>query len=260
MLLPPAQTKNLAKKFKINEKVVLREYIQLVFLKELYDESYSENIFFKGGTAIRLVLNGTRFSEDLDFTVAGSKENFRLFITKFFQKMEKLYGFTFKDRKDTHGVSFLLTSRQGEGNNAIFVKLDFSFREKVFMPTQSILNTEYPVIFTSYINHLSPEEIVSEKIRALMTRNKGRDVYDLWFLLNLNIPISHRLVLEKLKYYDIKDFAYDQLISRIKKFNKDKFISDLQPFIASDQRLRLASLFDYAIAYLEQRITLLTKN
>ena len=93
-----------------------------------------------------------------------------------------------------------------------------------------------------------------------MTRSKGRDVYDLWFLLNQNIPITHRLVLEKLKYYDIKDFTYDQLITRIKKFNKDKFISDLQPFVASDQRLKLAALFDYAVAYLEQKINSLTKN
>jgi predicted nucleotidyltransferase component of viral defense system len=257
MLLPPAQTKILAKKFKIHEKVVLREYIQLVFLKELYDEGYSENIFFKGGTAIRLVLNGTRFSEDLDFTVVGSKDEFRLFITKFFQKMEKLYGFTFKDKKETQGISFLLTSRQGEGNNAIFVKLDFSFREKVFTPTQTILDTEYPVMFNSYINHLSPEEIVSEKIRALMTRSKGRDIYDLWFLLNQNIIIPHKLVLEKLKYYEIKEFDYSQLISRIKKFDKNKFVSDLQVFVSADQRVKLASLFDYAIAYLEKKITTL---
>ena len=43
--------------------------------------------------------------------------------------------------------------------------LDFSFREKVFQPSKSTFDTVYPVIFTSFIYHLSSEEICAEKIR-----------------------------------------------------------------------------------------------
>lgn len=62
------QITDFSKQLKITQSVVVREYIQTLFLKELYEEKFSENIFFKGGTAIRLVLGGTRSSEDLDFT------------------------------------------------------------------------------------------------------------------------------------------------------------------------------------------------
>lgn len=86
------QIKELSKSLKINETVVIREYVQLLFLKELYEEKYSENLFFKGGTAIRLILGGVRFSEDLDFTVDVNREGFDLFIKKFFKKLACLPG------------------------------------------------------------------------------------------------------------------------------------------------------------------------
>jgi len=52
-MLTTNQIKDFSKLLKINTSVVAREYIQTLFLKELYEESYSKNIFFKGGTAIR---------------------------------------------------------------------------------------------------------------------------------------------------------------------------------------------------------------
>lgn len=255
MILSDDQIRTLSKSFKINESVVLREYAQLVFLKELYDENYSKHIFFKGGTAIRLVFGGTRFSEDLDFTVEEEREKFVLFINGFFRKIGKLYGFTFKSRKNMAGATYLLTTDQKYRNSKVFIKLDFSFLEKVLMPSQSTIQTEYPVLFTSFVKHLSPEEIVAEKIRVLLSRNKGRDIYDLWFLLNRNIPIVEKLVLEKLKYYDIKQFSYDQLKSKIKEFSREQFVLDLRPFVPIGERAKLADFFDYIISYLEKKLT-----
>ncbi len=39
---------------KIDKITIEREYWQLLFLQRLYMQPFSENIFFKGGTAIRL--------------------------------------------------------------------------------------------------------------------------------------------------------------------------------------------------------------
>ncbi|TRZ53786.1 hypothetical protein D4S03_01210 [bacterium] len=128
-MLTSNQIKEFSKLLKINESVVIREYIQILFLKELYDEKYSQNIFFKGGTAIRLILGGTRFSEDLDFTVAGNTEDFDGFVVNFFKKLEKLYGFNFKKRKTIAGIKYLLTADLDSINYKIFISLDFSFRE-----------------------------------------------------------------------------------------------------------------------------------
>lgn len=253
-MLNSSQIKEFSKILKINESVVVREYVQTLFLKELYDEKYSQNIFFKGGTAIRLVLKGIRFSEDLDFTVIGSNDAFEVFLLKFFKKLEKLYGFNFKKRKTIVGSKYLLTAALNMINYKTFINLDFSFRENVLQPTRSIIVTNYPVIFTSFVNHLSVEEIVAEKIRAILTRDKGRDIYDLWFLLNKNVPIKKELVEEKLKYYNIKTFGINQLISKINGFSKNKFVLDLRPFVAINEREKLADFFDYTISFLKTKL------
>ena len=99
-----------------------------------------------------------------------------------------------KRRESLGGRKFLLTVAHKDSNLKTFISLDFSFREKVSMPDKSFLDTDYPVLFTNYIHHLSKEEIFAEKIRALISRKQGRDLYDLWFLLNKGVDIKTELV------------------------------------------------------------------
>ena len=53
---------DLARKFDIDEYSILREYIQLLFLRDFYQISDSASVFFKGGTLIHLLLRSFRFS------------------------------------------------------------------------------------------------------------------------------------------------------------------------------------------------------
>lgn len=50
---------------------IAREFIQLKFLQGFYEQKESKNLFFKGGTALRLVHGSPRFSEDLDFSAVS---------------------------------------------------------------------------------------------------------------------------------------------------------------------------------------------
>jgi predicted nucleotidyltransferase component of viral defense system len=253
-MLTKDQTREFSKKLKINDSVVLREYYQLLFLKELYTQKYSEHIFFKGGTAIRLVFGGDRFSEDLDFTVMESIEEFNHFIESFFKRLTKRYGWQFKKKKTMIGETYLLTiPREGE-KLGIFINLDFSFREMVIIPDKSIMETIYPVIFTSYIHHLSKEEVVAEKVRAILTRNKGRDIYDLWFLLTQGTVLNEKLILEKLKYYQVDVLDKKTLVEKIKNFGKNQFILDLRPFVPVNQRDTLGDFYDFVVEYLSQKL------
>lgn len=252
--MTPDQLKEFSKKLKINDSVILREYVQLVFLKELYSHKYSENIFFKGGTAIRLIFGGDRFSEDLDFSVMGTLTAFDQFISSFFTKLSKLYGWNIKKRKTIAGATYLLSIKEENKGYGLFINLDFSFREKVLQPTKSVIDTIYPVIFTSFVNHLSMDEMFAEKIRATMTRNKGRDIYDMWFLLSKGVSISNELVLAKLDYYDMVKFDKNLLIEKIKNFGKEQFIQDLRPFVPINQRNDLADFYDFVIEFLTQKM------
>lgn len=243
-----------AKKFKISQNVVYREFIQLVFLKEFYSQNWSDGIFFKGGTAIRLVFSGSRFSEDLDFTVMLSNGDFEIQINKFWKYLEKTYGWSIKERKTMVGKNFLLTVVKENKSYSLFINLDFSFREKVLCPDKSVIKTDYPVVFTSFIHHLSKEEVLAEKIRAIMTRQKGRDIYDLWFLLDMGVEIKNELVLEKLGYYKIEEFDKEKLLDRISSFSKSQFVLDLKPFVPISQRDRLAEFYDFVLAFVSEKL------
>ena len=63
----------IAKKEQATELNVRREYFQHVFLSHLYRQSESDQTYFKGGTALRLIYRSQRYSEDLDFDTPRSE-------------------------------------------------------------------------------------------------------------------------------------------------------------------------------------------
>src|SRR3989338_7514835 len=67
-MLTPDKLRELAVKKQTTELNIRREYVQHIFLSYFYQQQQSENIFFKGGTALRLIYNSPRFSQDLDFS------------------------------------------------------------------------------------------------------------------------------------------------------------------------------------------------
>ncbi|MBT7087575.1 nucleotidyl transferase AbiEii/AbiGii toxin family protein, partial [bacterium] len=90
-------------KYKTNSEKYnyLREYLQLLILKIIEEKGYFQNIAFVGGTAVRILYDLPRFSEDLDFS-SIKKLNFKDFLTNIKKELE-LYGFeieiTFKETK-----------------------------------------------------------------------------------------------------------------------------------------------------------------
>lgn len=240
----------LSRKYKINETTILREYIQLYFLSRLYSFKGSKNIFFKGGTAIHFVYHSSRFSEDLDFTVEESENKFRIFIKDFFERLKKEEQVEFKERKTFAGKRFLLTYAPPLVSYKVFINLDFSFREKIFLKEKSIINTDFPVIFRSYLNHPNKNELLAEKIRAFLKRKEGRDIYDIWYLLNQKAELDEKIILEKLKYYKIYSFNKEDILKRLEGFVKKDFILDLKPFVMVNERDRLGDFFDYVKDYI----------
>src|SRR3990170_7638268 len=62
----------LATKLQTTELNVRREYFQHLFLSYFYQQPLADGVYFKGGTALRMLYNSPRFSEDLDFSSAVS--------------------------------------------------------------------------------------------------------------------------------------------------------------------------------------------
>jgi len=106
------------------------------------------------------------------------------------------------------------------------------------------------LIFQSYVYHPGKNELLAEKIRAFLTRNKGRDIYDIWYLLSQKGRIEDKLVSEKIKYYGINSFAKKDVLRKINAINKKDFIRDLRPFVSLNERDKLGDFFDYLKDYL----------
>lgn len=250
-MITEEQVTALAWQHKINETVIFREYLQLVFLQKLYQKTPSRGIFFKGGTAIHLIYHAPRFSEDLDFSVTLPMPEFDSYIASILKRMEDEESVGWKERKSIAGKQFLL-SAENILPYKTYIALDFSFREKVFSENRSIIQTAYPVIFTSYVHHLSQEELLAEKIRAVMTRRKGRDLYDLWFLLSRNTEVRQDMLQEKLAYYEISEVTNVDIIRKVGEFPKKDFVLDLRPFVPANERDRLPEFFDLLQAQIKQ--------
>ena len=249
-MLTKEQLKKIARQNKATEFVVLREYLQVLFLQHLYSKTNAKDIFFKGGTAIRLLLHGTRFSEDLDFTVNMTKKEFKEFIERIFAEFVRLNeGLRIKSKKSITGLVYVIEARVPYHKAPIFIRLDFSLREKVLFPKSYIMETQYPIVFTNFVYSMDKDELLAEKIRAVLTRNKPRDLYDLWFLLQLGAQFNNKLVQYKLKYYDLH-FTAKLIQKAINKFTVEDFIKDLRPFVTTQEKKDLASRCGYIKEYL----------
>ena len=57
------------------KKNIFREYLQYKILEIIYGSPFGKNLFFMGGTAIHILHDSQRFSEDLDFDNRGVNQD-----------------------------------------------------------------------------------------------------------------------------------------------------------------------------------------
>jgi len=236
-MLTKQQIQELAEYYKIDGFTIVREYLQLVFLNYLYQHKKADKIYFIGGTAIRLLFGSPRFSEDLDFAVTYSQQEIKEILKKVEKNIQKELGkvkiaLLYKGQKS---IRFRLKYIQENYKYPFAIRLDFSREEIARKAVSSPLVSKFPIIFFPLISHFSAKEILAEKIRSLMMRGKGRDLYDIWFLLQKKIDIDESLVKIKLKKTGI-NYQPAVLQQKIKRFPLQKLERDLGKFLPEPQR------------------------
>ena len=177
------QVRTLAAQQRINDTVIFREYIQLVFLQKLYQKTPSQQIYFKGGTAIHLIYHAPRFSEDLDFSGFGvSISQIEDWVLAALGEIAlNAIGAELQESKPTSG-GYLARLDCQVYDYSIRILIEISLRRRNGIQGQGALIT--PDYLPAYALTLLPESaLVEEKIAALLTRGKPRDFFDLYFLL-----------------------------------------------------------------------------
>lgn len=227
---------DLANKKGIDKYSILREIIQIQFLEEIYKFPKSKNLFFKGGTALKIIFGSNRFSEDLDFTTSLDKSEIDDLVKLAVVQLQKEYSdITVKDLDVIQGISKKILLPIEISLQPLTIKLDFSQRENVIIPKLSTIYTDLPLTLTSLIHHLGDSEILAEKYRAIINRVKGRDLYDFLFLLKKNVNFDEKLTSQKLDYYNEK---YDPniFIEKIKKWDQKELNQDIRRFLPLKDR------------------------
>ena len=76
---------------------------------------------------------------------------------------------------------------------------------------------------------MDKKEVLSEKVRAILMRDKARDVYDFWFLLKNNSGFDIKLVNKKLRFHKT-EFNYNDFFKALIR-KKDLWRTDLKNLI-----------------------------
>ena len=248
------QLHELSNRLAIDESTVVKEYLQVVFLSIFFGESESQAVYFKGGTAIRLLLKSGRFSEDLDFTTTLSPRRLDVTVAETVKKMSRLVpDLSVKKTVEADKSYTAILYYQPMGvKYPMTIHLDFSYREKPETSADDVLETDLPVAPQPVIRHLDWPEILAEKIRAFLYRRKGRDVYDLWFMLSKGVELDWKMVNRKTKLYGFRAIFAD-VLKKIHEFDDKKIRDDLSKFLPARDRGLVAELKALAIKQLLAR-------
>jgi predicted nucleotidyltransferase component of viral defense system len=241
-MITAEQLRSLAGKYQIDQYSILREYLQLLFLKYFYESKESQKIYFKGGTAIHFLFGSFRFSEDLDFTSLLPASGIRILLGKIMGKLEtevaglELHTSGVKE----HALTAVVKYRPGL-KYPLTIRLEFSLREKPLTHAVSPIETLFPVGAYPLVVHLDSEELLAEKVRAILTRHKGRDLFDFWFLLSKGVKINNNYVQNKMDWYKIR-YDYANLLAAIGKYSAKTIGKDLEKFLPGNYRPFLKEL------------------
>jgi len=191
----------------------VREYFQHIFLSELYKLPWSENLLFKGGTALRIIYGSPRFSEDLDFSAFPvTDRTIKKFVEDLFigvlLKIERMgIQVELGQKSDkTSGGYFGVATFSMPGYRPVGVEMNVSARNgrDIKGEVDSIANDFVP---TYTLIHLPQEELVEEKVfGALRERKKPRDFCDLYFIMRKGmLSAAHKQRLKDIKETIVAD-------------------------------------------------------
>ncbi|MBM3710464.1 MAG: nucleotidyl transferase AbiEii/AbiGii toxin family protein [Actinobacteria bacterium] len=206
----------LSHRMQINEITLEKDYVLTWILLSIEDSNLYSQLIFKGGTALKKIyFPDYRFSEDLDFTVLneiGTNDlisNIKLMLNN----LSKNQGLQFDISSEkievrtntlTIYIGFIgpLQARLGSR----FIKVDFTLNEKLLFNINPLfIQSFYSDVIKKQINTYSLEEIMVEKLCAIVGRNEPRDIYDIYFLFeqDLDFITIPSAFIEKAKFKEI---------------------------------------------------------
>lgn len=223
---------------------ILREYIQCEILSYLFSHKFANKICFIWWTSLRLIYNNSRFSEDLDFDNFDlKKEEFEIMMEDLKKHLEKnwyeiemrvLYKWAYHCNIKIPSILYQnnITNMKTE---KILIKIDTFGQGYNFVPDKKQLNR---FNFDFYCNVASVNLLLAHKINTLFDRYKGRDLFDISFLLNLTQTPDYWYLQAKQWIKDSIKLK-NSILEKIKDYDFEQLQKDVEPFIFRDEDKRV---------------------
>ena len=257
-MIKPQEISKIASREGVRPQQIEKDYIISWVLWGLYNHGILKDaLIFKGGTCIKKIfIEDYRYSEDIDFTLDPSLEK-TLSDEEIYKVFNEIFGSIKEaanidlsipeDSKEVHesgSIKFFIEFIGPLGGKSDRIKtdiwkgekLEFEVVKKLMLNDYSDLEEEEKATITSY----SLEEIVIEKMAALMGRTIPRDLYDFEYLTNTegielqDVFIEFQLKAEH-KGHDPKEFvqkvtAKEKIFEKAWKENLSHQIKGLRKF------------------------------
>ena len=239
------------------KKNILREYLQYKILEIIFNSKYSKNLSFLGGTALRIIYDNTRFSEDLDFDNFDFSENDFSLLTKEIKNGLKKEGYEAEIRNVFKGAyrcyikmpGILFDNKISDlKEEKIMIQIDTVTGSFDYNPDKKILN-KFDV-FTQ-ISATPLDILLSQKIYAAFNRkrHKGRDFFDIVFLLSKTKP-NYDYLEKKMNIKNSKELK-KKMIGSVEKINFKEIVKDVEPFLFNSEDSKKIELFQEYIKQVE---------
>jgi len=243
-------------------KNATHEVMKQITLAGLYRGGFFDKAAFYGGTCLRIFHGLQRFSEDMDFSLLQSDENFALenyfeqIITEF-----KAVGKEVEINKKKKTIQTNIESAFLKENTEIY-DLQFTTEKrikiKIEVDTQPPLDfsTEYKLLllpFSFMTRCYSLPDLYAGKMHAFLFRNwktrvKGRDWYDFEFYVRNNIALNFNHLQkrsEQISHLTENNFTSEifkqMLKERIEKTSIETVKKDVRPFLKNPQEMEIWS-------------------
>ncbi len=220
------------------KEFILREYLQYKILDIIYASKWAQQLVFLGGTCLRIVHDNRRFSEDIDFDNLGltdrefkqvgdhickqlSKEGYNVEVTTIiagaFHCHIKFPALQFEE-----GLS-------GHKEQKIQIRLDTEPQNFAYEANIHVLN-KFDVFATVKSTPLNL--LLSQKLYAILNRerNKGRDFFDVVFLLGLNAKVNYAYLKKNKAIANAKELK-KSLLDHCATLDMNRMAFDVEPFL-----------------------------
>lgn len=252
-----------------DEDNAIKEIIQSISLLGLHRGGFFDIACFYGETALRILYNLDRFSEDMDFCLINRDPGFSLqpYFKYTLDELER-YGFNARIEENRSGIDLAIESafvkqdtatglmsigrpsRRAQKGQLIKVKIEVDkMNPEGFEVDKKLIKLPVPFLVTT----LTEESLFAGKLHALLARSygnrvKGRDYYDFLYYVSRNTKINLSYLEAKLR--DSGHFNGDKKLDMeiLIELLKEKFIAvdfkkasdDVKPFIALEKQQQLS--------------------